>query len=54
VLLISDRAYIGQEMGHVIHPPIKVIIKGLKIATNRAFKRCNSEFYIITGRKPSL
>jgi hypothetical protein len=53
VLLISDRAYIGQEMGHVIHPPMKVTTKGSKIATNRAFERCNSEFCVITGRKPS-
>jgi hypothetical protein len=53
VLLISDQAYVGQEMGHVIHPPMKVIIiKGSKIATNRAFERCNSEFCVITGRKP--
>jgi hypothetical protein len=28
VLLISDQAYVGQEMGHVIHPPMKVTTKG--------------------------
>jgi hypothetical protein len=54
LLLILDQAYVGQEMGHVIHPPMKVIItKGSKIATNRAFERCNSEFCVIIGRKPS-
>jgi hypothetical protein len=55
LLLILNQAYIGQEIGHIIHPPIKVIItKGLKITINRAFKRYNSEFYIIIGQKPSL
>ena len=54
LLLILDQAYIGQEIGHVIHPPMKVIIiKGLKIVINYTFKRYNSEFCVITGRKPS-
>ena len=26
LLLILDQAYVGQEMGHVIHPPMKVTI----------------------------
>jgi hypothetical protein len=55
IIINFKLSFIGQEIGYIIHPLIKVIIiKGLKITINRAFKYYNSEFYIITGRKPSL